>query len=90
MSGVEARSNDFWRRGARSLVQFLVGGGLVLIVDTTMVSIPTEWRPWVVILAGAATTLVHNLAEDLGVVPAVLKSKASSGANPVPGGPGNP
>jgi len=86
MPSVEARSNDFWRRGARSLVQFLVGGGLVLIVDTTMVSIPTEWRPWVVILAGAATTLVHNLGEDLGIVPAIGKANASSGANPIPDG----
>jgi hypothetical protein len=83
---MESPRHDPLRRAARSLLQFLVGGGLVLILDQTLLSIPTDLRPWVVIGAGALTTYLQNLAEDHGVIPAIGKARPSSGANPVPDG----
>jgi hypothetical protein len=82
----ESPRHDPLRRAARSLLQFLVGGGLVLIIDQTMLSIPNDLRPWFVIGAGALTTYFQNLAEDHGIIPAIGKAPASEGKNPVPDG----
>lgn len=84
---VSARSNDWWRRGARTLVQFIAGGGLTVLVDQLVLDIPDRYDAYVIIVAGAAVSVCQNFAEDAGWIPAIGKGKASSGADPVPDSP---
>ena len=81
---VSARSNDWWRRGARTLVQFIAGGGLTVLIDQFVKDIPDRYDAYVIIGAGALVALCQNYAEDAGWIPAIGKGTPSAGADPVP------
>ncbi len=85
---------DSVRRGIRTFVQ-AVTAILLLQIGTVATDIGTgNWVPDVIwlkrvaisaLIAGAVAiiTFVHNLMEDSGAIPSVLKASASSGANPI-------
>ena len=81
---VSARSNDWWRRGARTLVQFIAGGGLTVLIDQFVKDIPDRYDAYVIIASGALVALCQNYAEDAGWIPAIGKGTPSAGADPVP------
>lgn len=81
---VSSPQNDWWRRGLRTLVQFIAGGGLTVLVDQLVYDIPDRFDAYVIIGAGALASVCQNYAEDAGWIPAVGKGTASSGQNPVP------
>lgn len=88
------RLPDALRRAIRTFVQSFTGviilqaGAIALNVNEGTWVPDVDWLKRVGISASAAgviavLTYVHNWSEDRGVVPAVLKATASSGANPV-------
>lgn len=82
--GIKSRENDYWRRGVRSLVQFIAGGGLTVLFDQLIKDIPDRYDMYVVVLSGALVSVTQNYCEDQGWIPALLKSKPSAGVDPVP------
>ena len=81
---VSAQSNDWWRRGLRTLVQFIAGGGLTVLVDQLIIDIPDRYDAYVIIVAGALASVCQNYAEDAGWIPAIGKGTPSAGADPMP------
>lgn len=92
---MESRQYDCLRRAVRTFFQGAIGVFILLGLpflqifaggDTTI-----DFNAWKTIgIASAAggiislVTAIHNLLEDNTPFPAVLKGKATSGANPVP------
>lgn len=74
---------DSLRRGIRTFLQFVAGGGLTVLVDNLVVDIPDQYDFYVVFAAGALVSLSQNWLEDNTAFPAVLKASASTGQNPV-------
>ncbi len=83
---MEAQRNDPARRALRTLIQLVAAGGLTWLTDQLAQDIPNEYVPYMVGAYTVLVTLCQNALEDAGKVPALLKGKASSGANPVPDG----
>lgn len=83
---------DSLRRGIRTFVQAALGvvvlQTVALVLDANDGSIDASlWRRTVVtaVVAGfvATVSFVQNFLEDAGTIPSVLKSTASSGADPI-------
>ena len=81
---VSSPKNDWWRRGARTLVQFVAGGGLTVLIDQLVVDIPDRYDAYVIIFSGALVAVCQNYAEDAGWIPAIGKGTPSAGKDPVP------
>lgn len=78
------KSSDALRRAIRTLLQFIVAGGLTTIVNELSNGLSPNNK---VLVQGASmlvVTFAQNALEDSGKIPAVLKAQASSGENPVP------
>lgn len=83
---MEARSNDWWRRAARTLLQLIASGALLALTDQLANDLPAAYQPYLLIAYTVIVSAAQNALEDAGAIPSVLKGKASSGANPVPDG----
>lgn len=81
---ITSQRNDYLRRGARTLIQFVAGGGLTLLFDQVVADVPDRYDFYVLFLAGTLVSLAQNYCEDHGWIPALLKGRASSGVDPVP------
>ncbi len=93
---------DWFRRGVRSFFQGFIGVAVLLVIPalTTLITSvgsggtvdidPTFWRSMgIAAVAGGVIALVsfaQNALEDNTPFPALLKSRPSSGENPVPDG----
>lgn len=75
-SGIKDPSNDWWRRGIRTFLQALVGGGgLTLLVDQLVADLPTAYDAYVLIFGAWAAAMLQNYAEQQGWVKPLLKAK---------------
>lgn len=74
---------DSKRRAIRTLVQLIAGGGLAALTQQLAGDVPAAYVPYLMIGYTTAVSLAQNYAEDQGWIPAVLKAKASDGAEPV-------
>lgn len=79
-----ARSNDWWRRAVRTLIQLVAGGGLAWLTDQLAHDLPAQYVPYMMGFYTVLVALCQNALEDAGKLPAVLKAKPSAGADPVP------
>ena len=75
--------NDATRRAVRTLLQMIAAGGLTALVNQFATDVPARYAPYVLVGFTLLTSYAQNYAEDAGWVPSVLKSQASSGANPI-------
>ncbi len=75
--------NDATRRALRTLAQFIVAGGFTQVIDAYVTDLDGVNK--LLVLAGVqlVVTFSQNYLEDHTAFPAVLKSHASSGENPV-------
>ncbi len=83
---MDSRNNDWWRRAVRTGAQLLASGALLALTDQFVKDIPAQYAPYVLASYQVAVTAAQNYLEDIGAMKPLLKGKASSGANPVPGG----
>jgi len=92
---MESPRYDWLRRAARSFLQGAVGVFIFLALPVLQNmaggNVEIDWAFWRMVgiasVAGgviALVTAIQNLLEDKAGMPAVLKGKPSSGANPVP------
>jgi hypothetical protein len=81
---VTSPRSDWWRRGARTLIQLLAAGGFTWLTDQLAKDIPTVYVPYLMGTYTVLVALAQNALEDAGKIPAVLKGQASSGADPAP------
>ena len=81
---MEARTNDWWRRGVRTIIQLIAGGGLTALFQQVATDLDAQYTAYVLMLSTFLVTVAQNYCEDQGWIPAVLKSKPSAGQNPVP------
>lgn len=81
---MESRSNDWWRRAVRTLLQLIASGALLALTDQLAKDVPASYSPYILIFYTVVVAAAQNALEDAGKIPAVLKSRPSSGANPVP------
>jgi len=92
---MEARQYDWLRRAIRTFAQGFLGVfiflGLPILTNVAGGDTTLDLNAWksigIASSAGgiiALVTAVHNLLEEKTAFPALLKGKASSGANPMP------
>lgn len=75
--------NDPLRRGLRTLIQLVAGGGLTELLNALVVEMDPTVKLGVAIVATFLVTWAQNLLEDAGTIPSVWKAQASSGADPL-------
>lgn len=76
--------SDAVRRGIRTLLQFIVAGGLTAIVNQLANGMSANTKVIVQGINMLLVTVAQNLLEDNTAFPAILKAPPSSGQNPVP------
>lgn len=76
-SGIEAPQNDWWRRGVRTAIQLIAGGGLAALTDQIITDIDATYAVYVTAAYSFIVALAQNFAEQQGWVPSVLKAKAT-------------
>lgn len=82
---MESRQYDWLRRAARTLLQLIASGALLELTQQVAGDIPATYSAYVFIAYTVLVTAAQNAAEDhVSGFPALLKGKASGGANPVP------
>lgn len=77
--------SDALRRAIRTLLQFIAGGGLSVLVTEVIADVDdTTAKAAITVVAAFLVSFAQNELEDRDVIPALLKAPASDGANPVP------
>lgn len=85
---------DAVRRAIRTFIQAFLGviiaqsGAILIDAQKGEYVLDIEWMKRIAVSAAVAGvialfTYIQNALEDSGVVPSIMKSKASSGANPI-------
>jgi hypothetical protein len=69
-------------RVLRTLVQMVAGGGLTVLVDQLVTDVPASYAPYVLIGFTLAVGVAQNLLEEMGPLPALMKSTTSVQADP--------
>jgi hypothetical protein len=75
--------SDAQRRVIRTFLQMVAAGGLTALVDQLATDVPATYAPYILIGFTLLVSFAQNWLEDNTNMPAVLKSSASSGQNPV-------
>ena len=79
--------SDATRRAIRTLMQFVVGGGLgTLVSELAAKTADPLVKAAIVVGAAFVVSYAQNWLEDNTAFPALLKAPASEGENPIPEG----
>lgn len=84
---MEQKKNDWWRRGVRTIIQLVAGGGLTALFNQVSGDVDAIYSAYILMASTLVVTLAQNYCEDQGWIPALLKGVPSQGKNPVPDPP---
>ena len=76
--------SDSLRRGVRTLLDALLALLAAGLIDNFLVNLDQTQRASLAVALTGVISVVKNELEDRGTIPALLKSPASDGVNPVP------